>query len=136
MSRVFCEVHFYQLLQEHNLLDVLRSTQHHPRTYFSSLRTQHNVMLKTAANALRERMKGAVVVMVDTFEFVFSAMADADAAGEPPLSCPCNWNWLGHPGWKALSYKSLAEQVLLAIQPDQSKYAFRRWQTTGHGQCA
>lgn len=93
-------------------------------------------MLKTAANAVRERLKGAVVVMVDTFEFVFSAMAHADAAGERPLSCPCNWNLLGHPGWKALSYKSLAEQDLLAVKADQSKNAFRRWQTTGHGQCA
>jgi hypothetical protein len=78
-------------------------------------------MLKTAANGLRERIKGAVVVMVDTFEFVFSAMADADAAGELPLSFPCIWNLHGHPGWRALSYNSLAERGLLAIKPDQSK---------------
>lgn len=39
-------------------------------------------MLKTAAHGLRERMKGAVVVVVDTFEFVFSAIVGAEKAGE------------------------------------------------------
>ncbi|GAQ91685.1 hypothetical protein KFL_008340050 [Klebsormidium nitens] len=49
----------------------------------------HNVMLKTAAHGLRERMKGAVVVVVDTFEFVFSAIAAAEKAGWDDVKVPC-----------------------------------------------